>query len=527
MKNKVQLIAYVDRLSGGGFNDLESLLEGPLAGVFGGVHLLPFFDAIDGADAGFDPIDHTSVDPRLGSWDDVRRITGLVDVMADVIVNHMSADSPQFKDYLAHGRNSPHDGLFLTFDRVYPHGATEQDLLSVYRPRPGLPLRYTVLANGERRVLWSTFTPHQVDIDVDHPVGAAYLDSILDRLSDSGVGMVRLDAVGYAIKKAGGSCFMTPETFDFIARFADRARSRKMEVLVEVHSHYSKQIEIADRVDWVYDFALPPLLLHAFAFGTAQPLKQWIEIRPNNSLTVLDTHDGIGMIDIGADAADREGRPGLVAPAELDRLVEIIHDNCAGESRLATGAAASNLDLYQVNCTYFDALGRDELAYLLARAVQMFLPGIPQIYYVGLLGGTNDMALLARTGVGRDINRRYYGAGEAAAALARPVARELVRLIRIRNEFPAFAGCFKAGETQAHQVDLAWSLGPDEARLIVDFRNRDYALTLTRGGRREEVRFDVSPAGADGARCTAAAVPTDGGQVDPSSTSVQRPILLA
>lgn len=491
MKNKVQLITYVDRLSGGGLRDLKRLLEGPLADVFGGVHLLPFFDPIDGTDAGFDPIDHTSVDARLGTWDDVRELSGLVSVMADVIVNHMSDASPQFLDYSRLGRQSSFNGLFLTLDRVFPSGATEQDLLDIYRPRPGLPLRYTTLANGEHRILWSTFTPQQVDIDVEHPTGRQYLEGILDRLAMSGVSMVRLDAVGYAIKRAGTSCFMTPETFEFIERFAEEARTRGMEVLVEVHSHYSKQIEIADRVDWVYDFALPPLLLHAFTFGTAEPLRQWTEIRPNNSLTVLDTHDGIGMVDIGADATDREGRPGLVPPTELDQLVERIHANSRGESRQATGAAASNLDLYQVNCTYYDALGRDDLTYLLARAVQLFLPGIPQIYYVGLLGGGNDMALLAESGVGRDINRHRYARGEAEAELARPVVRELIALIRKRNECPAFMGCFHSEPDTNDSLSLRWTQGADEARLRVNFKTLDYELAFSVDGVLQPIRFDL------------------------------------
>jgi sucrose phosphorylase len=496
MKNKVQLITYVDRLSGGGLRDLKRLLEGPLAGVFGGVHLLPFFDPIDGTDAGFDPIDHTSVDARLGTWDDVRDLSGLMGVMADVIVNHMSDESPQFLDYSRLGRESAFNGMFLTLDRVFPAGASEKDLLEIYRPRPGLPLRYTTLANGEHRILWSTFTPQQIDIDVEHPTGRRYLEGILDRLATSGVNMVRLDAVGYAIKRAGTNCFMTPETFGFIERFAESARTRGMEVLVEVHSHYSKQIEIADRVDWVYDFALPPLLLHAFTFGTAEPLKQWVEIRPNNSLTVLDTHDGIGMVDIGADAADRHGRPGLVPPAELDQLVERIHANSRGESRQATGAAASNLDLYQVNCTYYDALARDDLAYLLARAVQLFLPGIPQIYYVGLLAGGNDMALLAESGVGRDINRHRYAPGEAQAELARPVVRELLALIRQRNECLAFTGFFRSEPCAGDSLALRWTHGNDEARLSVNFRTLDYELAFSTNGVLQAIRFDLALAGS-------------------------------
>lgn len=471
MKNQVQLITYVDRLGGGGLDDLRSLLAegGPLAGLFGGVHLLPFFHPIDGADAGFDPIDHTQVDPRLGDWQAIRRLAGDVDVMADVIVNHMSTASPQFRDFSERGSASPWAGLFLTYDAVFPRGASAEELLAIYRPRPGLPFTVTTLANGERRILWTTFTPQQADIAVDHPRGREYLSGILQTLAANGIRMVRLDAVGYAIKKAGDSCFMMPETFDFIDAFAAEAKSLGIEVLVEIHSYYRRQIEIAQRVDWVYDFALPPLVLHAIFFRTAKPLKAWIAQRPANALTVLDTHDGIGIIDIGADAADRAGRPGLVPPAELDALVERVHANSGGQSRRATGAAASNLDLYQVNCTFYDALGRDDRAYLLARALQFFLPGVPQVYYVGLLAGENDMALLERTGVGRDINRHRYTRAEIDAALAKPVVQALCALIRLRNTHPAFQGRFALLPGGDATIALEWRHGRERLLLEADF----------------------------------------------------------
>jgi sucrose phosphorylase len=139
MKNTAQLIAYVDRLPGGTFRDLQRLLDGPLAAAFGGVHVLPFFHPIDGADAGFDPIDHTQVDHRLGTWDDVATLAARIDVMADVIVNHISRRSPQFQDFYERGEGSPYAGMFLTFARVFPEGARESDLRALQTIRPGLP----------------------------------------------------------------------------------------------------------------------------------------------------------------------------------------------------------------------------------------------------------------------------------------------------------------------------------------------------------------------------------------------------
>ncbi|WP_449405816.1 sucrose phosphorylase [Massilia phosphatilytica] len=480
MRNKVQLITYVDRFGGKTLSDLEALLDGPLAGVFGGVHLLPFFEKIDGADAGFDPIDHTVVDPRLGDWDSIRSLSAKVPLMADVIVNHMSSDSPQFQDYSENGSESEYNGLFLAMDTVFPLGATEQDLLTVYRPRPGLPFTMVTLKHGESRLLWTTFTPKQIDIDVRHPQGEAYLQGILERLAAAGVTMVRLDAVGYAIKKAGSSCFMLPETFAFIDAFAASARKLGLEVLVEVHSYYKRQVEIARRVDWVYDFALPPLVLHALYFGSAAPLCRWIEERPTNAITVLDTHDGIGIIDIGADKSAAHA-PGLVPPDELDLLVETIHRNSGGASRAATGAAASNLDLYQVNCTFFDALGLDCGAYLIARAIQFFLPGVPQVYYVGALAGVNDQALLAKTGVGRDINRRYYDRKEVQDALAQPVVSELIQLIKLRNSHPAFCGEFAASRLDESVLMLSWTKGSDWIQLSVDLGRCAATITTSEG----------------------------------------------
>ncbi len=474
----VQLIAYADRF-GGSVHGLADLLDGPFDGMFTGVHLLPFFTPYDGADAGFDPVDHTRVDPRLGTWTDVRDLATGRALMADLVVNHLSADSPEFRDVVARGDESPHAGMFLTMSDVYPDGADEAELARIYRPRPGLPFTPMTLG-GRRRLVWTTFTPQQVDIDVADPAGVAHIERVLDALVGGGVSMIRLDAVGYAVKTPGTSSFMTDETFAFIDDLTARARSRGAEVLVEIHSHFERQVAIASRVDRVYDFALPPLLLHSLGTGDATALLHWLRVRPTNAVTVLDTHDGIGVVDVGPDQMG-SGRPGLLTPSEVDDLVEGIHRRSGGESRQATGWAASNVDVYQVNCTYYDALGRDDDAYLLARAVQLFSPGIPQVYYVGLLAGHNDMDLLARTGVGRDINRHHYTRAEVEAALERPVVRALADLIRVRSTHPAFAGeCTVSGG--GPRITLVWEDGEHRARLDADLETRRTTLDVTPTG---------------------------------------------
>lgn len=233
--------------------------------------------------------------------------------MSDVIVNHMSADSPRFQDFVRNGDSSPNSQMFLTMSSIFPDGVTEEDLAKIYRPRPGLP--FTLMTVGDQtRLVWTTFTSSQVDIDLRSAQAWDYLTEIIRTLTQSGVTVLRLDAVGYTGKEAGTNCFMTEATQEYTQRIVD--------------------------------------LAHA---------------------------------------------------------------------RVATGAAASNLDLYQVNCTFYDALGACDARYLIARMIQLMAPGVPQVYYVGLLAGANDLELLKETGVGRDINREHFDAQKVGHALARPV----------------------------------------------------------------------------------------------------------
>jgi sucrose phosphorylase len=473
MRNQPQLIAYVDRLSGGTLQDLGQLLAGPLAGVFGGAHLLPFFYSIDGADAGFDPIDHTEVDRRLGTWDDVRALASQTDIMADVIVNHISRRSPQFKDYDARGDDSPYAGMFLTYARVFPQGARESDLLALCSPRPGLPFTQHQTAHGQQVLLWTTFTREQIDINVHHPEGRRYLDAILTQFCAAGIRAIRVDAAGFAVKKAGTSCFMIPETFAFLEDFTARAHALGIEVLVEVHGHYHEQVHMARQVDWVYDFALPPLVLHTLYTRDATALARWIGMRPSNAVTVLDTHDGIGVLDA---ASDREGRAGLLSPDQIDALVNTIHERSGGGSRAATGSAASNLDAYQINCTFYDALGGRDDEFLVARALQCFVPGVPQVYYVGLLAGGNDMGLLRRTGVGRDINRHYYTPDEVQQQLKQPVVQKLLALLKFRHAHAAFAGAFEMNAS-ARSIVMRWTHDTAWAKLDVNLTNMTASVT--------------------------------------------------
>lgn len=473
MKNQVQLITYADRLTADGLDSLAEILNDLLKDLFSGVHILPFFYPIDGSDAGFDPINHAQIDARLGNWENLKQLGQHTEIMADLIVNHASAQSPEFLDVINKGQKSEFWSMFLKEQDVFPDGITEEQLQQIYRPRPGSCFSVKTLRSGERVNFWTTFTDNQIDINVESLAGQAYLEKVLNLFAKNGVKTIRLDAAGYAIKRAGTSCFMTEEAFSFVDSLSKRANELGMETIAEIHSYYKTQVEVAKRVNRVYDFALPPLILHTLFTGKVDAITSWLKISPKNCLTVLDTHDGIGIIDAGPQG----DKPGLLNATEIHQLVETIHENSHGQSKKATGAAASNVDLYQVNCTYYDALGRNDLQYLFARAIQFFSPGIPQVYYGGLLAMHNDMDLLKKTNVGRDINRPYMNRKIIESQLQLPVVQGLCQLIKIRNSSSAFDGEF-AVDGAHNKLSLYWENGLDEAALHIDVSKNIGMITL-------------------------------------------------
>jgi sucrose phosphorylase len=462
------ILVYAERV-GGNLSEIEKLLQGPLKD-FDGIHVLPFFHPYDGDDAGFDPIDHTIVDPRLGTWSDFKRISQTHELTADLIVNHASNLSPEFLDWQQKGDESEYNGLFLTFDTVFPNGGTEEMITSFYRPRPGFPFTAYEVA-GKRRLVWTTFMPSQVDVDIKHEQGMAYLKRILEALKSGGVKVVRLDAVGYAVKTPGTDSFMTKETLEFVKEITDLIHSYDMRVLVEVHAHYTQQLDIAPLVDLIYDFQTAPLLLHSFFTGTVDRLDNWFKLRPNNCLNVLDTHDGYGVIDGGPIG----GRPGLITQDEMAEIFKVAEKNTGGHSAIASVIPQWFSLPHQINATLPNIVANDT-AYVIMRAVQFFLPGEPQVYYVGLFNGMDDQELFRKTAQGRDVNRHNYTPSEIAEALEQPVTKAIIALARVRKH-PAFEGEFSWSVTGEDSMELAWTKGADKLTLSFAFKSPQLRIT--------------------------------------------------
>ncbi len=279
----------------------------------------------------------------------------------------------------------------------------------------------------------------------------ALITDWLRAFAGHGVRIIRLDAVGYVIKKAGTSCFMVePEIYAFLDWIVGVADSLGLVLLPEVHDEYATHESLARHGYWTYDFVLPGLLLHAFATGSAARLGQHLARSPERQFTMLDCHDGIPV------RPDLDGHP---EPGEMLDLADLVQRRGGNVNRILSEAHADgDVDVHQLNCTYYSALDCDDDRYVAARAIQLFARGVPQIYYVGLLAGENDHAAVVESGEGRAINRHNYSTGEVTAALERRVVQRVLELVRLRSSHPAFGGSLDVTQPERvecpHGVDL-------------------------------------------------------------------------
>lgn len=464
LRNAVQLICYPNRI-GNNLADLYQVLEKHFSDALGGVHILPFYPS--NADAGFSPLTHREVDPDYGTWEDIERIASKYDICADLTVNHISDESVEFKDFVKNGFDSVYAELFVDVDKF--GDISPDDMAKIHIRKEKEPFRWVTFANGETCRVWCTFTENQIDLNYESDLTYELLESYIRELTFRGVKLLRLDAFGYTTKEIGTSCFLVePQVYRNLEWINDVALRHGAECLPEVHDHTSYQYAISRRNMRPYGFALPPLLLYSLLDANSVYLKNWLRMCPRNMVTVLDTHDGICIPDV----------EGVLPEDKIHNLISNIDARSADPILRRSAANIHSVGaIYQLTCTFYDALMQNDDAYIAARAIQFFTPGIPQVYYVGLLAGCNDEELMHKTGELRDINRHYYSLEEVEEEVKKPVVQRLLRLMRFRCRYPAFDGHFELHYSNDSSIAMAWRHGDYYCHLFVDLNFNTTTVT--------------------------------------------------
>ncbi|MNV42800.1 Sucrose phosphorylase [compost metagenome] len=347
---------------------------------------------------------------------------------------------------------------------------------------------FTIKETGEEEKVWTTFgktdPSEQIDLDIHSEMVKSLLKEIFENFKRNKVKIVRLDAVGYVIKKLGTSCFFVePDIYEFLDWIKELADSLEIELLPEVHAHYSIQYKLAEHGFWIYDFILPYRILDTLVNKNSEALLDYLRTRPAKQFTMLDCHDGI---PVKPDLDD------LIDTKEARKLVDICVERGSNLSLILSDEHKDRdgFDVHQIRCSFYSVLNCDDDAYLAARAIQFFTPGIPQVYYVGLLAGENDMDSVRQTGEGREINRHNFSVEEIERSLEKKAVQRLLQLIRFRNGYGAFNGEFRVLDSAKDEVRLEWSKGNLRCTLNVNLSaNRSVIEYVDEEG--QNVRYEV------------------------------------
>jgi sucrose phosphorylase len=418
---------------------LKRFLEDHLGNAISGVHVLPFFPY--SSDDGFAVINYLQVNDALGDWEDIAAIAERFDLMADLVINHASARSQWFENFKK--RVDPGKSYFFECD-------PELDVSEVVRPRSTPLLQPVQTLDGERHV-WCTFGPDQVDFDFRNPEVLYEFVNILAHYLATGVRVLRLDAVAYLWKEPGTPCIHLRQTHEIVRLLRTLAEFRRQDAMIITETNVPNRDNLtyfgnANEAHAIYNFSLPPLLVHTMLSGNCRHLKTWMMSMPPAQhgtayLNFIASHDGIGL------------RPaeGLLSDEELGDMIAALERFGARLSMRA--APGAELRPYEVNISLIDAMAgtlqgdRDQWnveRFLCMHAIMLGLEGIPAIYIHSFLATANDQHAVTLSGRNRSINRHVWQWSELQAALADPQSVHaraldgLGRMLAIRRRQPAF-----------------------------------------------------------------------------------------
>ena len=497
MKNNISngpmLNSYPDSM-GGNLSFIAGMLScEDFKDAFSSFYILPSLYHSD-LDRGFSVIDY-GINEEIASEDALEKIKALgIGLKLDIILNHASVQSPEFQDLLKNGENSKYKDFFINWNEFWeghgemtPEGYIEPDhdlIKDMFFRKPGLPILMVDFPDGKKVPYWNTFYQEvkevngqkeylgQMDLNINSPLVWDFYENTLKTLAGYGARIVRLDAFAYAPKAVGRKNFLNePETWDLLEKIKDIAEPLGLTLLPEIHDAYDAKIyeKVASKGYMTYDFFLPGLLIDAINRKDASKLLMWaneITEKKIKTVNMLGCHDGIPVLDL----------KGLLNDNEIQNLINTI---------TSRGGMIKNLHgqknvYYQVNSTYYSALGEDDDAMLLARAIQMFMPGKPQVWYLDLFAGKNDYAAVERAGAGghKEINRTNLTKEEILERLKTPVVKQQLELLRFRNTCPVFGFDSKFSSSfEGNMLSMSWSKDGHTATLNADLETKKFEIT--------------------------------------------------
>lgn len=404
------LVTYGDLLEGHGHSPLATLKEfiqrPGFRSLFNTIHILPFFPY--SSDRGFSITDFKSVDPNLGSWADIDAIGEDYQLMFDGVLNHASAECPEFQEFL---NGTPrYQDMVIAFRS--PDEITPEQRQVIRRPRTSDILTRFNSINGPVWV-WTTFSPDQIDLNFKNPVVLIETIETLLLYIRRGADIIRLDAVTYLWDELGTTCASLDQTHQVIKLFRDVVDlvAPRVALLTETNVPHEENISYfgngTDEAHMVYNFALPPLVLHAFYRGDVRYLSHWARNLnyPSNMtcyLNILDTHDGIGVL----------GAKSFLPEEEIEFMVESARQNGGYISYRSSGDGVEKP--YEINTTWWGALNQKDNGedltiqvkrFIASRSLALVLRGVPGLYFHGIVGTENDPTVVEASGHNRDINR--------------------------------------------------------------------------------------------------------------------------
>lgn len=482
------LNAYPDSL-GGKLEEIVNLLKtDEMQDVFSSFYVLPSLYHSD-LDRGFSVVDY-ELNEELADREDLERLKELgIDLKLDFILNHASAQSPQFRDLVEKGEASDYRDFFIDWNQFWEgHGTMTEEgyiqpdescLKQMFFRKPGLPILMVEFPDGKKVPYWNTFYQEvhgrqylgQMDLNIKSPKVWDFYRNTLEKIASYGASIVRLDAFAYAPKAPGKKNFLNdPETWEFLQQIKKLADPLGLTLLPEIHAAYEEKIyeTLSQKGYPTYDFFLPGLIIDAIEHKRGTYLAAWakeIVEKKISTVNMLGCHDGIPLLDL----------KGLLPEEDIQVLIDLI---------VSRGGMVKNLHgqknlYYQVNATYYSALGESDDKMLLARAIQMFMPGKPQIWYLDLFAGKNDHEAVRRAGESghKEINRTNLSKENIAEGLKKPIVQKQLELIWMRNTWSVFSEDAKVEVyCEGDLLTIGWELGEAFARLRVDFASGSYTI---------------------------------------------------